>query len=183
VSDPISLYADLLGPHFKLLEPDLQRIHDDRAIKRYAGRCEIARDASAITSLLCALARLPPPSSDSRIEIVIERTKHGELWRRRFGAHAMTSSLSNQRGLLRERLGAMTLRFELQAERSRIVWRLKDAKLFGWIPVPARWLEACEASEHLQDGRYRFEVRAVLKGIGTLVHYRGWLSEMSDDLA
>lgn len=182
MSEPISLYTDLLGAQFELLEADLHRIHDDRAIKRYAGRCEITRDASAIASLLCFLARLPPPNPDIDVTIVIERTKQGEMWRRRFGAHAMTSSLSNQRGLLRERLGAMTLWFELGAERTRIVWRLKDAKLFGWIPVPMRWLEACEASEHLQDGRYRFEVRAVLKGIGTLVHYRGWLSEV-DDLA
>lgn len=183
VSEQISLYAQLLGSRFEVLEPELQRIHDERVIKRYAGRCQIARDASAAISVLSAFAQLPPPSPDIPVEIVIERTSRGETWRRRFGRHAMTSTLSNTRGLLRERLGAMTFRFELEADRSRIVWRLRDARLFGWIPVPTRWLEACEASEHLHDGRYRFEVRAVLKGVGTLVHYRGWLSEQSDDLA
>jgi hypothetical protein len=182
LTNPISLYAELLGQRFDDLEPQLQRIHDNQLTKRFAGRCKITRDSSVVIVLLSTLARLPPPSSDIEVTIVIERTSKGEIWRRHFGARAMTSVLCNQHGLLHERLGAMTFRFALSAEPNRIVWTLREARLFGLIPLPLHWFEACNASEEVRDGRYRFEVRAVLKGIGTLVHYRGWLAEQPYDV-
>lgn len=183
MTHPISLYAELLGPSFDDLEPTLRRIHDSQAVKRYSGRCQIARDRSGLIALLAMFARLPSPTSDTDVAIVIERTPQGEMWRRHFGGRAMTSALSNRRGLLHERLGAMTFRFALHAEPQRITWTLRHVRLFGVVPLPMRWFEACHASEEVRDGRYRFEVRAVLKGLGTLVHYRGWLIEQPQELA
>lgn len=75
---------------------------------------------------------------------------------------------------LEERLGPVTLTFELDAHGERILWRLKRARLL-FLPLPSSWFNRCAATESVADGRYSFDVRAEITGIGFLVHYQGWL--------
>ena len=70
--------------------------------------------------------------------------------------------------------GPIVLSFALSAEPNRIVWRLTGARLL-FVPLPAALFAGCGAFETIVDGRYYFDARAGIAGIGLLVHYKGWL--------
>lgn len=171
-----SLYARVLGSSFERLSPILRRIHDERTRKRYAGRCSVRRGTGLFAQVFGALARLPRSHTDVAVEVTIECTGMFETWTRRFGTHEMRSRLRAGREFLEERLGALTLTFELAAEKDRIVWSLRSAR-FLFLPLPSSWFSACTAAETSDGGRYRFDVRAEMRGIGLIVHYEGWMIE------
>jgi len=93
-----------------------------------------------------------------------------------FGTHRMQSRLSCRRQRIEERLGPLVLTFDLSAEQERIVWSLHSARL-AFLPLPVTWLMECAATESVHEGRYGFEVSASVRGIGLVVHYKGWLIE------
>lgn len=169
-----SLYAQLLGPRFDLLPLSLRAIHDERARKQYAGRCEVDRGRSWAARLVGYVASLPKESEDVPITVTIDCSEAGEIWTRTFGVHRMRSVIRIRQRALEERLGPITLAFDLDAQEDQIAWRLKQAR-FLFLPLPLSWFAGCTATETIVDGRYRFDVRAHMVGIGFLVHYRGWL--------
>jgi hypothetical protein len=171
-----SLYARLLGPAFQQLSPILQAIHDARSTKRYIGRCEISGGERRLARFIARFAGLPLASSDVPLEITITTVGASEVWARKFGSQPLHSQLSNRNGHLDERLGPVITSFTLIAKPERIIWSLRRARL-AFIPLPITWLLECAAAEYVQEGRYHFDVTARVRGIGLIVHYRGWLIE------
>jgi hypothetical protein len=171
-----SLYARLLGPAFERLPPALQSIHDARRVKRYSGRGKVRRGAGLIARIIGRFAGLPASGADIPIEVTINATRDGEDWIRKFGTQRMQSRLTDRKQRLEERLGLMVLTFDLSVQQERIVWSLHGARL-ALLPLPLTWLLSCAASEGIDDGRYDFDVSAHVRGIGLIVHYKGWLVE------
>lgn len=171
-----SLYARILGASYERLSPILQSIHDTRSTKFYVGRCDIRSGTSLIARAIARFAGLPIAKSDVPVEVTILREGRGEGWTRMFGTQRMRSRLIDSNRRLQERLGPIMLTFELAAEAERIVWSLHRARL-AWIPLPISWLLTCAATESVENGRYRFDVSARVRGIGLIVHYQGWLVE------
>lgn len=171
-----SLYARILGASYERLSPILKSIHDARESKRYLGRCDIRGGAGAIAKLIAWFAGLPRAKSDVPLEVTILRRSRGEGWIRTFGAQRMQSVLVDKDRRLQERLGPIVLTFDLAAEAERIVWSLRGAHL-AVIPLPISWLLICAATESIEHGRYCFDVSAHVRGIGLIVHYKGWLVE------
>ena len=170
------LFSSLLRQDFERLPIQLRTVHDGRARKRLSGRCRVERGAHPLISILALVASLPPSHADTKTSVDITCDGDTETWTRNFDGHVMRSRLWKHDSLLAERLGAVTLRFRLTVEHSRIVWRVAGAGIFG-IPVPKAWFAGCEATESVVDGRYEFDVRATLPIVGLLIHYRGWLME------
>lgn len=174
---PSSLYERVLGRSaFESLDPVLQRLHDGEACKRYVGRASIDGGHSRLARAAAWAARLPAPCADTPVEVTIEYVGGAEIWTRRFGGHAMRSRIRARRGQLVERLGLLTLTFDLIAERSRIEWVLRKVSCFG-LPLPRVCMSRCTAVERLESGRYTFDVRGDLLGVGMVAQYRGWLAE------
>jgi hypothetical protein len=170
------LFAQLLGPSFGELADTIQRVHDARPIKTLRGRCAIQRGNSVLARALARIAALPPAGNDVAVEVRIETGADGEIWTRNFGGHIMRSRLSTRAGLLRERLGPVTLSFALTAVEQRLQWRAVGADFLG-VPLPKMCWSGAHASEFMQSNRYTFDVQASLPAVGLLVHYRGWLQE------
>ncbi|WP_129775771.1 DUF4166 domain-containing protein [Peristeroidobacter soli] len=170
-----SLYSRLLGPAFEALPPALKSIHDARRSKRYVGRCDI-RGGGPIARTIARLAGLPIARTDAPIEVIVNVTASSEDWIRKFGKQRMQSRLNYRRQRMEERLGPIVLAFDLSAQQDRIVWSLYSARL-ALFPVPLTWLLKCGATESLDDGRYAFDVSAHVRGIGLVIHYKGWLVE------
>jgi len=170
-----SLYSEILGPSFERLPTALKSIHDARRTKRYTGRCEI-RGGGPIARTLARLAALPIAQTDVPVEVTVNVVDACEDWIRMFGTHRMQSRLSCRRQRIEERLGPLVLTFDLSAEQERIVWSLHSARL-AFLPLPVTWLMECAATESVHEGRYGFEVSASVRGIGLVVHYKGWLIE------
>lgn len=171
-----SLYARLLGPAFERLAPILKSIHDARAMKLYVGRCDIRGGDNWLARTVARLAGLPVARTDVAVEVAINATNATEDWIRTFGEQRMRSRLTDRNRRLEERLGPMVLAFELTAQQDRIFWTLRSARL-ALLPLPMTWLLKCAAVETIDDGRYGFDVSAHLRGIGLIVHYKGWLIE------
>ncbi|MBL8266843.1 DUF4166 domain-containing protein [Steroidobacter sp.] len=171
-----SLYSRLLGPAFEQLAPVLTTIHDARASKLYVGRCDIRGGDTSLARIAARFAGLPLARNDVPLEVTIGVTGNSETWLRKFGTQQLQSRLTDRNRYLQERLGPMVLAFALTAERERIVWTLRRARL-AWLPIPVTWLLKCTATEVIQDGRYSFDVSAHVRGIGLIVHYQGWLVE------
>src|SRR5690606_32356689 len=171
-----SLYARLLGASFENLSPVLQRIHDARARKRYAGRCTIERGRGILARVLATIARLPPSHEDIDVELAIECRRGGETWGRRFGTHWVAPVLRGRSPHLEERPGAVPVRFRPAATPEGIPWLVGGAA-FLLVPPPVSWFAACEAHETTDGTQYRFDVRAEMRGVGLLVRYSGWMGE------
>lgn len=171
-----SLYARILGPTFEQLSPVLKNIHDARTTKRYVGRCDIRGGAGWIAKVIARIAGLPLAKNDVPLEITIRSVGAGEDWTRLFGTQRMQSMLLDRNQRLEERLGPLVLTYALTAEQERIVWSLQSARL-AFLPLSISWLLRCGATETIEDGRYGFDVSAHVRGIGLIVHYKGWLME------
>jgi hypothetical protein len=141
----------------------------------YVGRCDI-RGGGLIARIIARLAGLPTAQTDAPIEVAVHVTDASEDWIRKFGTQRMQSRLTYRSQRMEERLGPLVLAFTLSAEQERIVWSLYSARL-ALLPLPVTWLLECAATESAHDGRYGFDVSAGLRGIGLLVHYKGWLVE------
>jgi hypothetical protein len=171
-----SLYQRILGVSFDRLSPILQRIHNGRTVKRYAGYCDIEGRTTICARFVAFVAGLPSCSSGIAVVVAMDCEDRRERWTREFGSHRMCSSLQLHGRFLRERLGLIECTFELSGREDRIDWRLVSARLWP-VPVPIKWLLDCRASEEVIDGRYGFDVTAHVRGIGMIVHYKGWLIE------
>lgn len=171
-----SLYQQLLGPAFDRLAGPMRDIHDRRARKRYTGLCRVLSGEGWMAAAMARAASLPTVQGESSVSVLIERDAQRESWTRKFGSHTMRSTLQASGGLLEERLGLVTLSFELRADDAAIEWVVKRARVL-FVPLPAKWFAECTARESVVDGRYRFDVRADFPGVGLIGYYQGWLLE------
>lgn len=178
-----SVHAQILGASFERLPPLLRGVHDARPRKEFSGRCSIDSGRNWLARVIALFASLPRRShADVAIHVVIERSDGSETselretWTRRFGEQRMRSIIRPGRDGLEECFGPIVLTFGLIAEQDRIIWRIKGARLL-FLPLPTALFAGCGAFEMIVDGRYCFDARAGIAGIGLLVHYKGWLTE------
>lgn len=175
MTDPVvpPLFLRVLGEAFAQLPVPVQALHAGPG--DWTGEAEVERGRGLLATLCARLTRLPQ-AGDQPVRVEIRCDADGERWVRRYGrAHAMPSRLWFGHGRLRERLGPVFLEYALAADPACLLWRVSAARCFG-CPLPARWFAGVIARESGADGRYRFDVRAELPGVGLLVHYRGWLA-------
>lgn len=169
-----SLFRRLIGEKFEGLAPPLRAIHGGEGLRTYAGLCRIDRGRGLISRLCGAVASLPAAGDAVPLRVSIESDGRGETWIRDFDGRKMRSTLRGRGGLLEERLGPTVFLFALSARGDAIDWRLMGVRSLG-IALPLAWFDKVSASESLEGGRYRFDVRAELPLAGLLVHYRGTL--------
>jgi hypothetical protein len=171
-----SLYQRILGDSFDSLDPILKRIHNGRSVLRYSGYCDIESNGTALARFIACVAGLPSRGVNVATTVTMNCRDGSEEWTRAFGSHRMRSSLRCHRGRLRERLGLVVFTFDLISSANRIDWHLVSARLWP-IPIPVTFLIKCGASETAVEGRYTFDVKAHVLGVGMIVHYKGWLGE------
>jgi hypothetical protein len=176
VSDGRSIFHRVLGEAYLSLPPELRKIHDGGARRTWAGRCDIERGKNLLVRLMATIASLPPTSRDVQVTVKITADTNSEIWTRNFGGHIMRSKLKLRKGLLSERLGPVSLCFELCNEQGSIEWHLRSVHYLG-LPLPTRFFAGTCARETWANERYNFYVHVSLPILGLLVSYQGWLAE------
>lgn len=170
----LPLFAQVLGPEFEQLAPQVRALHSIPTRERWSGQGEVLRGSHWLVAPCAWLARLPPTSSvPVTVEFVIDTA--GERWNRRFGSARMASRLWQRDGRLFEQLGAVRFRFGLREEAGQILWRAERAWAFGVLPLPTRWFAQVQCRERERAGRYEFLVDVSMPLIGRLIRYEGWL--------
>lgn len=169
------LFRELLGAGLDRVPAVVRALHEQPLPHRFAGRARVQAARGMLAHGLARVAGLPAHSGESSVEVTIERDGDGEVWTRHFPPRPMRSRLWQRDGVLHEQLGPVLLRFRLQAHAGGIDWKLLSAHGLG-VRVPHALLRGIHARESVQDdGRYRFDVGAVLPLFGHVVAYAGWL--------
>lgn len=171
-----TLFQGLLGAAFFRLPPAVRRLHSVRGHARHAGRVTVERGTHPLARLCARIAHLPPAMHDAPLVVEFDAAPLEETWRRAFDDAPMASRLRLHDGLLQERLGALRLRFHVYLHDDALHWRVAGVRAFGVLPLPRAWFEHLYCSEREVDGRYAFEVAAVLPLAGLVVRYHGWLA-------
>lgn len=171
------MFRRVLRGHLDQTPACVRRLHGGAARAVYRGEVVVERGHGRLARLF-AWATSLPPAGTGPIEVEISARGGGERWVRRIGGREMRSRLQafSFSWLLWEWLGPVVFGFDLRVEDGAIVWRVGALRLFGLLPLPARWFRGVHCRESGVGDRYRFDVRAELPGIGLLVHYRGWLA-------
>lgn len=176
----VPLFAQVLGPAFEQLAPQVRALHSIAERQRWRGQGEVLRGSHWLVAPCAWLARLPPTSTvPVTVEFVVDAA--GERWNRQFGRARMASRLWLRQGSLYEQLGAVRFRFGLREEAGQVFWRAERAWAFGLLPLPARWFTRVHCREREHAGRYEFLVDVSMPLIGRLIRYEGWLLPENGD--
>jgi hypothetical protein len=168
------VFRALVGDSFEALPPAVRAIHDSSGERTFTGRCDVYRGASLASRVIAAALRLPRAGRDVPLRVTIRRHPPYETWTRDFAGRRLRSVLRARRGLLEERMGATTFTFALRVHDRGIRWELMGVRALGFS-LPLAWFRGVRAGEGVEEGRYRFDVRAELPVAGLLVHYHGLL--------
>lgn len=154
----------------------MRQSHGDAPHVRAVGLAEVKGATHLPARLLRRLLGLPEPGPAQAVEVLIERHRAHETWTRRFAGGRMRSHLTAgpRGGRLHERLGPVTLHFELRRADDAIDWQLCGGSLRG-LSLPRAWFGSVLSRSGTQTGRYAFDIDARLPLMGRLVAYRGWL--------
>lgn len=173
--DAPPLFAQVLGPSFGQLPAPVQALHGVRGHARYCGRVTVQPARRLLARMLARATQLPGEMVDAPLTVDFDADARGETWRRDFDGQAMRSRLHVHDGALREWLGPVRFTFALAVDGEALVWRVARVDVFGLLRLPAAWFASVRCREGARDGRYIFEVDAVMPVVGRLVRYEGWL--------
>ena len=177
-----ALFPALLGKRWHQLAKPVQQMHGNSPHVLARGIADVEGAANLPIRWLRHLLALPEPGLQQPLEVTIERRGTREIWTRRFAGRRMRSVLDRVADLplLSERLGPITLRFELLHDDKAIDWQLRSARLLG-LPLPRALFGEVLSRSGFQDGRYAFQIDTRLPLLGRLVSYRGWLEIVDGD--
>ena len=182
MSHPVqpTLFQQALGASFFNLPAPVRSLHAVRGSARYAGIASVQRGRNTLARLCARVAGLPGTMQDVPITVEFTADARGETWRRDFAGTRMQSRLAFKDGLLHERIGPLQFRHALLANAGAIWWRVAGVRLFGLLPLPARWFRGVRCCERGDEARYRFDVEARLPLVGQVIRYEGWLLPVDD---
>lgn len=176
-----SVFRDALGADsFASLPGPLAALHGAQGPPVWRGQASIEAGTHPLARLARRIIGLPPAGRDVPVTVSIERTIDAagpaEIWTRNFGGARFSSRLSvDASGALWERFGPIRFRLGLTARDGGLILPVTAARCFG-IPLPRVLLPISEAREHIDEqGRFCFDIRLTLPGMGLLTHYCGWL--------
>jgi uncharacterized protein DUF4166 len=172
------LFQEVLGPDFDVLPRAVQALHTVHDRQCWAGEAKVTRGHSLLCALLCRIVGFPATSDKTPVTVTMERHGNSEIWQRNFGSKTFKSVLTRsgkpESGMICERFGPFAFDIQLELKEGTLLFPVSRGRFLG-LRLP-RWLlplsNSCEQEEH---GRFVFDVAIALPGLGTLVHYHGWL--------
>ena len=172
---PPSLYERALGNDaYTRLPLAVQRFHRLAGLHVFAGQVRTYAPKSSLSRLLARCLGTPRQASQGQLRFELQSSPEREQWTRSFPTQTMRSTLTLERNLIAERLGAATLRFRLRASEHGLTMELDSLSFLG-IPCPRWLLPQVLAVESGQADALHFKVRAALPLVGEVAHYEGYL--------
>jgi hypothetical protein len=171
---PPPLYARLMGDRFSRLPEAMQRLHGVLGDGGAHGYATVQRGRHRLAHLVAGLFRFPAAGAHE-VHVAFKEERGVERWERSFSGRRFSSTLSDLDGLLVERFGPLRFGFDLPSNDRGLTMRLRRWWL-GPIPLPLALAPRSAAREWEEEGRFHFDVAISMPLVGTIVHYRGWLT-------
>jgi hypothetical protein len=181
-SEPLDpIFPRILGPAFASLPDPIRAAHLTPGTSRWHGRATVTQGTGRWGRLIAALFRFPPATGETAVEVTKTTTAQGETWTRRFGTRPFRSHLKATPRGMTERFGPFTFLLDLRVQDGELHYPVA-AGFLGPVPLPHWLLPGSAAHEHVESGRFHFDVRLTAQiARGLIVHYRGWLQQGCDD--
>jgi hypothetical protein len=182
--EPASLYPRILRRDWLQLDESVRRAHLDRqkALHR-SGIFRVRTGAGKMARMLIRLFGMPTSGEAIVIQLDISAVHETEVWVRRFGGKVVkTIQYATSPGVLRERFGAIELRFRLMVLDGGLRFeQIGAAVRLGSVVIPLpRFLrpsvEAYERGAESNQTHTYVAIKAPL--IGLLISYEGVLDEV-----
>lgn len=173
-----ALFETALGAQWPTLLAPLRELHGAYRQAVYAGEASVENGRNPLARFARWMMRLPPAAERVPVRVSLAASPTEERWTRHFGASRFRSTLRWHPGSqrIREHFGPMAFELGLIEQDGALIWPVTRGWLFG-IPLPRWLLPISEAREDVDElGRFRFDVRIGLPGLGLVAHYRGWLA-------
>jgi hypothetical protein len=173
------LYRRVLGSAWDDLAPQIRDLHSVTHESVFTGRCTVERGRNPLALLVGRMIGFPKAGTDQAVSVTLTTEGDGERWVRRIGGRRFSSVQHPGRGrsewLIRERFGPVCVHMALVADGPNLRYVIRHWTLFG-IRLPL-WLGPhSQASESVEDGKFRFDVEIRHAFTGFIVRYRGLLS-------
>jgi hypothetical protein len=121
---------------------------------------------------VAALLRFPPEGEIVSLSLRILSSSRREIWQRKFDRTPMVTKQYEEDGrVLVECLGPLALHFRLEVEAGALVFRLVEARMFGF-PLP-RALRPRVTGREWGTECTHVAIRAEAPGVGLLLAYEG----------
>lgn len=177
----VPLYQRVLGRDFDRLPTAVRALHAVRSTSIWIGRADVERGGSIACRIIAVLAGLPPDGADQPLAVKFTPENGTEIWHRAFGqAVFRTRQAEGNNGVILETAGPLRLELARLVLKPTVSADGLSLDLIGLrvmcLPLPRFLVPVIATREYEQDGRYRFEVEARIKGLGRLVRYSGWLA-------
>lgn len=140
---------------------------------RASGRVTVTR-GTGLAGTIAAGFGFPPAMNDRPMRLTVRREGDATIWDRDFDGFRLTSKVRRRNAHIVERFGPLTLTMSLSARDGALDVGLLRGAFLG-VPMPRLFLPKSESREFDDAGRFGFDIRASLPGLGLLIRYRGWL--------
>lgn len=174
----VPLYKRLLGSAFDRLPARVRDLHGDAAAREWRGHAEVRHGGGLLARMIRGLVGFPKAGTGVPVSVEFKPEEGGETWTRTFAGKAFSSHQSEGRGrdthLLVERFGVATFALALVVDGDRLLLIPRRWKLFG-VAMPAFLLPRGISFEHVEAGRFCFDVEISAPFVGLIVGYRGAL--------
>src|SRR5262249_26383238 len=159
------------------LPQPLQVMHDLADARVAQGMGSVQRGTGRLARLVAWLFRFPPAGENIPVTVTFRAAAGREIWERRFGEAAFTSTHAAGTGpfdgLLCARFGPFRFGIALVVDNGRLRYVVRRSSLFG-IPLPSALTPGGETWESAENGRFNFHVEIALPLAGLMVRYDGW---------
>ena len=171
-------FETVLGPRFHHLMPQLRQLHGARA-PLWRGQVSVQTASGLLGRAIARFGGFPSAMQKAPMTIHIAPQQGGsEIWTRDFDGHVLKSTIwvDEATGDLRETIGPASFILRPQVRADTLHVHLGKTLLFGRWTLP-KGLAVKSDSSIWQDeaGRYRFDIKASLSGLGQFMRYEGWL--------
>jgi len=126
--------------------------------------------------------RFPLAGTKVPVTVEIDRSPVREQWTRDFAGRKFSTLLSAGQGrsehLLCERFGPLSFAIALVRGEDRLHYVVRRWSVLG-IPLPRRWAPGGLSFEHVETGKFGFDIAIGHALTGPIVRYRGWLARNS----
>ncbi len=173
------LYRRVMGDAFDRLPNTVRQIHTFAGAGLAEGRASVTRGTNPIARMVARVFGFPAAGDNIPLSVRFFERDGRETWERRFGDRTFASELSFDGEVLIERFGVLRFGFELRETSNGFGMHLRRWWC-GPVPMPLPFGPKGVAEESEVDQRFHFDVPISLPGVGLIVHYRGWLSPITD---